>query len=759
MQASTPSNPLIQSSSQPETDDNSTPSSPQPAGNWCGQQVTCHEPIPGWKLPKLEVRLSEVPGAIGLGLFSRKRKADDSRFIFRKGEKVMDIDGTLALRRKQRDSGRFLSWLVCKHYCHPIENDSRIMWSNTHYPRQNDVEFGCYPRTIAVYSNDSRDKKPNIQIDTWSEFPAVPPAKKARKLKPHEYPAYEVVALEDIPPETELFWSYGREGQEETDYEGSYLEKYDPDKHHQTILRKTNEVLDLDTEPKLVESGCDFNQIRINHESGYKPFNMPFSDYETVFCDKYALSENNTPSTAFLRESLRCDMFNTYLKFRIDWQIKQGNTLEESLEAMARGFKESVKSSHPELKKILKPTISFSVLYRYCVDQGIIIPEDDVTCIPYVWLKEYLEKEPDGARYSTLLISKISILLTQSEVPPKIIAAMLTRENVKHPVTRVAVWNWEDLEPLTLRSFHRDPQQENVDLLIDNYVSCERENLGNLSHCIHDYARAGNVPAIKAIIQRRLTSPSRLGEIADEFQAKQILIPVDGTYREADRKSLSSFIRAEFHENEYTGVMLNDYEVFSFDELIEKMEKNRQKKDIYTKATLNFLKKMETLEQGSIEHEKQAIRYMKVSLITKKNQHKTAAIKLLDNTHFLNRKATFSDVLQLLKGEKKILEILSPASTAESETEYLNLFHTLPPGNPRRDLLLKIRSHPSSEDLIKKCIIHDYELKQSKNKMYPCYYGNIATVLNRHSFTLDGQQHKWGATDVRAMIHSELAGK
>lgn len=724
--------------------------SPHASGSMAARQVTPYKPDPNLSLPKLEVRHSDVPGAIGLGLFTRKRKAEDTEVIFHEGEKIMDISGTLAMRKKQHVQDKSLTWLVCNNYCHPVSDDSRIIWSDIHYPKQDDVEFGCYPKNIAIYSNDSQATAPNVQINSLADL-SKPPVKKPRRILPEECPTYEMVALEDIPPDTELFWSYGKEGKEETDYEGSYLEKYERHTHARTIANKTRDVLDMETSPVIIEDGSEFNLIRIIQESQSKPYIARLEPYEWAFCNEHALSENGKPSTAFLSHALRCKMIDTYIKFRIEWITRDGYPLTASLEFIERTFKEASETSHPELKKIIKPYITLTTIYSYCVDNGILNPEDDILNIPYVWLRRNLEKDPNSVKFNTLLIRKISILLTQAEMTPSQIATILTRERIPHPISREPQWSYEDLESLTLRSYHRPTNQKEIDDDIDTYLSSKQHEIGNHAFKIYDYARAGNIPALKAIIKRRLTSPDRILEVARDLKGSKIKLPISGSYCISDKKSLTAFIKEKFSRDEYCDGMLNYYEIYSLEELLLMM-KSGSSGDSFKRLALNFLKKLKGLEQGSDIHKKYSIAYIVVSLEKGSKQSLHDAIKLLDNTTLLKRKAKREDVIQLLEGEEETLKLIAPASTAKTTDDFIELFLTTPAGKGRTSLLKEIKSQSNSEEIIKRCIIADYNHKIKKGGINNSHMGNVATMLKKNGFTLEGKPHSWKPSDIRTML-------
>ncbi|MFK0573747.1 SET domain-containing protein [Endozoicomonas sp.] len=611
---------------------------------------------------RLAVRLSTVTGCAGVGLFARKPSPGHNRPVFRRGETIMNVEGTLALRQTQANK-KSLSWLVNQHYCHPLANDSRVIWSNIYHQTEDnlEVEFGSYPRCIAVCSNDSQKTEPNISFQVTNNLPETRSSKKAhkavRKLDLDECPTYTVIALRNISDNEELLWSYSREGQDNTDYSGSYLKAYEKDKHQELITGITHNVINLEKLPVVVENSDAFDQLRISHYLGRgtdKPVcqKADFTRAEWKFCKPYY---RNKRFKQCLTKAVETHQLPAFIKLQLHLKLRDGHELSRALGHLQRTFY-VFKYKHLPLQPNWVKISTLAALYEYCVNHCILRPHQNVGAISYPWFRLKLEESPDDRDTLELLAKKISLKQEEPNAIPDLIVTNLCSHCIYNPLKQTAHWTVPDLEIFTEIATNRIYDPTRVDALIAKYNANTRRTSKDALR-VNGLARAGDLKMMIAYIKKRFSSSRscQVCTVATDFRKRGFQLWLDGKYVESSKVNMTRFIQENFTDPKDLDRMLRIEDRCTNEQLLDKIRHLKTRNKYNPNFEKAFLSRLHKMKHGD-ERILWSKEYIRAICIRNKIKYPSLALRHMKPTEVLQKKPslyTVDDLRNLFDGENE----------------------------------------------------------------------------------------------------------
>ena len=709
---------------------------------------------------KLKVRLSEIKGVCGVGLFAGEVSEPSSKIVFTKGESIMDIDGTLAMR-KRLENGQCLTWLVSGRHCHPISDDSRIIWSNKCYPEDDGCELGCYPRCVAVYSNDSAETSPNVEIIVDQEIPEGPPRQKKPKLESHQLPSYQMVAVRDINENEELVWSYGREGEDDTDYEGKYIEPFNHKKHTRIIIDLSRATLFLPEPITLLEDSNEFEKVRVIQESGLSKVTFSLTESEQKFCDRYALNPRSGLKKDFLKNALKEQHLPAFIKYRFQDSMIKGASLQRSLQIIYGCLRIGAKQLPIGIPG---QPITLSAVYGYCVKEGILIPEQDISVTPISWLSDELNKAPENIRLLGLLSTKIRYKLSQPDAIPTQIASLLSTQRVYNPVTQTTKWSASHLETFTLTAANCSRSRDWYKKVVEaRPCGVKVKKTVTESRMLKNQAMRGDLESIKIKVSDFIINSGRFANAVYQFQAIKMQLLINGEFTVANSENLAAFIQEHFKDPKDLERMLPLQ--YRFPTASAKLAELQRIKEVNTRLQGLFLNDLHEMDRDT-ERQRLSKEFIRFCCERSHTKLPIIAISLLQKTKWLDKKKedyTRSDFQKLFEEEigQSWITAYFPLITFSDE-EIIERYIVKPLS--RQQTMREIRArYDKNQNLVVECFKAEFDALKSKfagnipyKNLFSLYRG-FANKLQSNKFPIYEMPYEWNKDNAEEWFGHALS--
>ena len=588
--------------------------------------------------PRLEIRRSQIScerGA-GLGVFSRS-VADSDQPVFKQGEPILTIRGPLALRKVMDEDGKSLEWLYDNNRCCGLNSSGRIVWfcERLWLNKSSSVEVGCWPTNLAAFANDTGGESTNIKLEIDKKIlPRV--TARGRKAKASDIPVCRMIATKDIPPGVELCWSYGRDNKDETDYSGSYQQRYDgTDEQNKIIANSTQRVI------KGARKVVLYKDVKEFHRQVWKDALEP-KKYEATYSDQ-ELKWVNLKNTKYLVRVSDAVKNEHALKAYVKSFLAKGSDIASGVNNIQHSLL-NYKMRYPKVpKRALKGMDeSRASVFQFCIDKGILTPESHLS-FPLGWLTKKLSANPEDVSLRQLLVLKLRFEIASKDVSPVRLCTQLNKDNVPNFVYPEKEWKELHIETVTgvvASCFYAEGETE---ALLQQYKELPRHIVGMNKIPVISAARRGDHDMTVENVRRHLESKQTCGETVKLLKSAGLQLIVNRQLIEPTVDNLIAFARENFSPDfckEHLGVKF-----LSDEELIEKASVSSVRTEFVDEIKRRIADRNDTTLLK---------KYLEMTYKKRMRKSPFYLLEVFGKTHFLDKPVneyTDSDLLDLFKDE------------------------------------------------------------------------------------------------------------
>ncbi|MFK0572612.1 hypothetical protein [Endozoicomonas sp.] len=471
--------------------------------------------------------------------------------IFDKNEIILrKVTGITAYR--QRQTTKWLEWLHYDKTCMPLTDDSNIIWSRYFIGTDGTVEIGVLPDGIAININDSPEPNCEVRATVEDENLKTSTGNKLTTFSHDKMPVmFEVVALKEINPETELLWCYEPDNKHlksmtsSVDYKSKYLKRKHTPGDRKKIIKIMGEVF---TEPVTVSIMNKFNTIieqRLINEAKVA-VSLSFNSEEEKHYNNLKMKSQQKVSLVLKEAKNNQSALNAYIKYKIN----NSKDLCASLILICSRLKEneiSIPNHHAftNNKHSAKEFDTYN-LFDYCYEQRFLDQDMVAISAPFEWLGERISK--DDSSWLVTLRKRLRLILLKGQSIPHCLIEL--NKHIPNPLNGYKkCWLIRDIE--NFAGIHT-LEQSMLKEAINSYLKEPKNSVcfNESKKSVFRAARSYNNNAHKAIIARHCQNKITLKKIASHFNRASILFYLNNEYVTPTGDRTREFIKANFTRSE-----------------------------------------------------------------------------------------------------------------------------------------------------------------------------------------------------------------
>ncbi|WP_281645623.1 hypothetical protein [Parendozoicomonas sp. Alg238-R29] len=492
----------------------------------------------------VEVRGSEIKvrDGAGLGAFARAKEAGGIAFI--KGEKILSVEGCLALRI-ERENKKYMEWLYDNGRIHGLSQSPDVVWSSvnlwtTVQGGECRVEVGTRPENLALFSNDSVTRQAaNIHIKT--NYVQGIDRQHGVRFNLKECPiSQRMVARRDIIDGQELLWCYHTGTDEPSRYSTSFVQPFDTAVDGEQAEQVTRALIEdcdsMRSHFELIEDSLTFFHLRAKDLESKWSVHCEFTPEESFFCE---LMENTVGTSKVLKQAKTNSVaLSAYLKTRA---LKMK---ENFLSCFHTGILSSLNEASIEM--VNGQPLTLNSLTDFCIHINLFDPESGSGHFPLHWLADKLRAEPESYIHQSLLQKYLRNELSKPNFDSHLLISRLARCRMPNArKNNQPEWTIFDLINHTQYFGNVVRDESAVAVAINEYKTAGTVSSINLVFML---AKCRFVNAILAILKKRLLDSGRhpLKQVSESFVKGGICIPLNKKFVEATEEHLVEFIRERY---------------------------------------------------------------------------------------------------------------------------------------------------------------------------------------------------------------------